>query len=159
MQTLTLDQVACLADVTPRHLRRMLAAGGGPGRLPDGGFECAAVGAWLASRHDDAASRLDYTEERAALARQQRLESEQRVRIRGAELVEVDIVVRYTVGMASALVQALSAWPGRLTPALLSCPRTATAIAAVLDSAVYDARCDLDDALSRAHAAFKAGEA
>lgn len=154
----TVAQAADLAGVTERHFRRLIAAGTGPVRRDDGTLDCLALGEWLRRRSDDDAARLDAEQERARLARQQRLESEQRVRIRGGELVEVDVVVRYTVGMASALVQALSAWPGRLTPALLACDRTATAVAALLGEAVHDARCDLDDALSRAHAAFKAAE-
>lgn len=152
----TIAQAADLACVTERHLRRLIAAGTGPARRADGDLDCLVLGQWLARRNGGDGERLDVEQERARLARQQRLESEQRVRVRTAELVDRTVVERYVITVIQTLVHGLSSWPGRLAPALHACDDVA-AVARALDAAVFDIRNDLCDAQERAFAAFREG--
>ena len=101
---------------------------------------------------------LDLAQERAALAAAQRQRIEREEQVARGELIPADLAVRHGVALAQAMVGALGAWPGRLSAALHAAESQAE-VAALLGEAVHGARCDLDDALSRAHAAFKAGEA
>ena len=152
---LTIAQAAELAGVSQRHLFRLIAAGTGPLRRLDGGFDCAAIGAWLAQRTGGGdGERLDAEQERARLARQQRIESEQRVAIRSRELMPTDLAVQYFAEMASVLVAQLKSWPGRLAPALHEV-ETVEEVAHLLDLAADDIRHDLDEVWSRAAAAFR----
>ena len=154
----TIAQAADLACITERHLRRLIAAGTGPARRADGDLDCLVLGQWLARRNGGDGERLDAEQERARLARQQRLESELRTRMRSAELIPADLAVRHGAALAQAMVHNLQSWPGKLTPALLACPRTAAAVAAVLDAATFDIRLDLEAAVAKAGADFRRAE-
>jgi hypothetical protein len=108
----------------------------------------------MAAQHEVVTDGLSLTEERAKLAAAQRLRIEREELVARGELVAVDTVSAYFAEMMAALVNGLTAWPGRLRPALASC-ETDTEIGVVLGQAVHDIREDLDAVLGRASAAFR----
>jgi len=99
VRTLTINEVAILANVSERHMYRLVSGDASipesarPPRRPDGSFELEAVGAWLRGRADDAGLKqerdIQAARKDAALAEKTELENA----VRRGELVEASEVV------------------------------------------------------------------
>jgi hypothetical protein len=130
---LTQEQAAALADVTPRHLRRLTAEGKGPSPSAAGEYEPRAFGAWLRSRTSDDKSRL--LRAQAAMAELDLAE-------RRGETITVDVMVPYMAAIYTRTRARLLALPSAVAP-LVAEPGRVAEVQEILRERVYEVLTEL----------------
>jgi hypothetical protein len=131
--SLTQTEIAALFSVTPRAVRGWSEEG--IPRNPDGTYPGPAVVAWYCAR--EGGSSLDYTAERARLAKWQADKTEQDVEVRARRLLMADAVLQWVAGMVATVTARLVQIPDAVGH--LVDPKYAPTVAAEVRRLIYEA--------------------